>query len=115
MNLQKKVQCQHCTRCSIGWCASRRARSHAPVPNTAAGGLPTIYRTEYGGSSDQKWQLLPDKIQNQLIEELEKEGGDGDDDDDDDDDDGRAREKLSALFRLDARSDAGVPQHVSMD
>ncbi|RYP65974.1 hypothetical protein DL771_008021 [Monosporascus sp. 5C6A] len=68
----------------------------------------TIYRTQYGGSSDQKWQALLDKIQAQLVEELEEEGGD-------DDDDAQAREKLSSLFRLDARSDAGLLQHASMD
>ncbi|RYO73792.1 hypothetical protein DL766_003579 [Monosporascus sp. MC13-8B] len=68
----------------------------------------TIYRTEYSGSSDQKWQVLLDKIQTQLVEELKEEGGD-------DDNDRQMRGKLISLFQLDARSDAGLLQHASMD
>lgn len=65
----------------------------------------TIYRTEYGELSDQKWQALLDKIHTQVAEELEVHGGD----------DQQTVEKMLSLFRLDARSDADLLQHRSMD
>ncbi|KAK8069899.1 hypothetical protein PG994_006515 [Apiospora phragmitis] len=76
----------------------------------------TLYRTEYGGSSEQRWQALVAKIQAQVADKLAprpESGGDGDGDDDE----GRpeTRAALLRLFRLDARSDPGLLQGKSMD
>lgn len=72
----------------------------------------TLYRTEYGGPSESRWQILVDAIQAQVAAKLAPHGGG----DDDDGDDGKSpRAALLRLFRLDVRSDAAALQGRSFD
>ncbi|ETS75313.1 hypothetical protein PFICI_12257 [Pestalotiopsis fici W106-1] len=70
----------------------------------------TIYRTEYGGSSDESWLALLDNIQAQIAEELQAHQ-----DDEENDEQRQMAETLQALFRLDTHSDITLLQDKPMD
>ena len=71
----------------------------------------TLYRTEYGGPSEARWQTLVDAIQAHVAANL---APGGDDDDEDDEEEGESpqttRAALLRLFRLDVQSDAAALQ-----
>ncbi|KAF9871212.1 hypothetical protein CkaCkLH20_11381 [Colletotrichum karsti] len=67
----------------------------------------TIYRTEYGGSSEQNWQALLANIRAQVAEELDVHR--------EDDDQQETIDQLLNLFRIDFRSDATLLQGKSID
>jgi hypothetical protein len=69
-----------------------------------------IYRTRYGGDSDQHWQALLEKLQILLAVELDLQAGG-----ENDEEGQRAKEELSQRFRLEARSDAAQLEGVSLD
>lgn len=78
----------------------------------------TLYRTEYGGPSESRWQILVDAMQTQVVAKLAPHGGgnEGEDEDDGDGDDGESpRAALLRLFRLDMRSDAAALQGRPLD
>ena len=76
----------------------------------------TLYRTEYGGPSEARWQTLVDAIQAHVAAKL---APGGDDDDEEGEEEGESpqvtRAALLRLFRLDVQSDAAALQSQPLD